>query len=317
MLTCTFASVVDAARPSFRMTFLAAGVAASVAILGPLPSKAADAEIPVNAETVGHRINIAGRQRMLLERMAKMFCYARSGVDVMASVDSLTKAKNLFSATHNAFAQGNAEKNIFPETVDSVRDSWVKVNSNWTVLSEIYDRALSGAFVSEEDFATANDVTLMTRKEANDMVAQLRTAYAPQLGGGGFGSAILIDLYGRQRMLSQKLSKEVCLVARGHQLDKTRPELAATLELFENSLNAFINGMPIAGVPVPPSDEIATQLAIAEAEWVAVADVAHAVAKGNAVSLVELERFAEGTDKFLPEMNKAVQLLAAHTPTTN
>ncbi|MEM7505450.1 MAG: type IV pili methyl-accepting chemotaxis transducer N-terminal domain-containing protein [Pseudomonadota bacterium] len=296
---------------------LAAGAFASVAILGPLPSKAADAEIPVNAETVGHRINLAGRQRMLLERMAKMFCYARSGVDVMASVENLTKSKDMFAATHTAFSQGDAAMKIFPETVDSVRDSWIKVNGDWAVLSEIYDRALGGAFVSEEDFATANAVTLSTRKEANDMVAQLRTAYAPQLGGGGFGSAILIDLYGRQRMLSQKLSKEVCLVARGHELDKTRPELAATLELFENSLNAFINGMPIAGVPVPPSDEIATQLAVAEAEWAAVADVAHAVAEGDAVSLVELERFAQGTDKFLPEMNKAVQLLAAHNAKTN
>ncbi|MEM7671695.1 MAG: type IV pili methyl-accepting chemotaxis transducer N-terminal domain-containing protein, partial [Pseudomonadota bacterium] len=279
--------------------------------------KAADSEIPVNSETVSHRINLAGRQRMLLERMAKMFCYARSGVDVAANASHLAKAQAMFSATHAAFSKGNVEMNVFAETVDSVRDSWIKVNNHWAALDDTYNRALAGEFVSEEDFAASNDLTLSARKEANDMVAQLRAAYAPQLGAAGFGSAILIDLYGRQRMLSQKLSKEVCLVARGHQLDKTKPELSATLELFETSLNAFINGMPIAGVPVPPSEAIAQQLALAQAEWAAVADIAHAIAKGEAVALVDLERFSKGTDKFLPEMNKAVQLLAAHHAAMN
>ncbi|MEL6218090.1 MAG: type IV pili methyl-accepting chemotaxis transducer N-terminal domain-containing protein, partial [Pseudomonadota bacterium] len=137
-------------------------------------------------------------------------------------------------------------------------------------------------------------------------------SYTSDLGAGGFGSTLLIDLYGRQRMLSQKLSKEVCLVARGFEPNATPAELAKTYELFETSLAAFIEGMPIAGVPKPPSTEIADQLTKANTEWQAVRPTAALVVSGGAASLSDLAVFAEGMDKFLVEMNKAVKLLAAH-----
>ena len=50
----------------------------------------------------------------------------------------------------------------------------------------------------------------------NDLVGQIRAAHTKDMGGAsGVGAALLIDVYGRQRMLSQKLSKEVSLPTGG------------------------------------------------------------------------------------------------------
>ncbi len=284
--------------------------AALLSAAAPLPTFAQ--ETAVTAQSVAHRIDVAGRQRMLTQRMAKYFCYARSNVNPAESAAILTKAMGLFEATHIALKAGNTDQEIFAETHTIPLAKWEELNSYWNPLKAIYENALGGTLITEEEFARANGLTGEALKRANDLVVANRTAYASFLGDGAAAEALLIDLYGRQRMLSQKLSKEVCLVSAGFNVETAQPELQATLELFDNSLNAFINGMPIAGIPTPPTRGIADQLALAKSEWDAVRDIAVTVAAGNATNLSDLGRFAKGTDAFLTEMNKAVGMLAEY-----
>ncbi|MEM8790720.1 MAG: type IV pili methyl-accepting chemotaxis transducer N-terminal domain-containing protein [Pseudomonadota bacterium] len=287
---------------------MAAALAASLFIV---PAPAAAQSVPVSADTISKRIDLAGRQRMLAERMAAHFCYARSQIDTFESLDELKASLELFHETHTGFKRGNDDLNLFVEENASVLKAWSQVNLLWVPLKGLYEQILNGEFVTEEDYALANGLTLEVRARANDMVAQLRAAYAEDLGGDGFGDALLIDLYGRQRMLSQKLSKEVCLVAGGFELDTTQPELEATLRLFERSLGAFVEGLPVAGVPKPPTQEIADQLSVASDEWEKIGFTAQTIVTGGSVGLNDLATFRVGSTKFLREMNKAVQMLAA------
>lgn len=291
----------------------AAACAATLLFVPPAP---AVADTPVNADSVKTRIDLAGRQRMLAERMAKFFCSARNNVAVTESVDALTAAMTLFDKTHLGFVHGDEAQGLFAEADHSVIASWEEIDLLWTPMKATYERALAGDIVSPREYDHAMRMTLEVRKRANDMVAQLRSVYADEMGEGGFGNALLIDLYGRQRMLSQKLSKEVCLVASGHKIEKNGPELNATLKLFETSLNAFRDGMPIAGVPKPPTPEIAAQIEVTMAHWTPVRPIAAKVAAGNAATLSELATFQETMDAFLVDMNKAVKMLAS-TDATN
>ena len=280
------------------------------AALSSTPVSAEPVDVPIDGYTVAHRINVAGRQRMLTQRMSKFFCLARSNVNPVESAATLTKAIELFDVTHLGLRDGNEDQNLFTEEDAKVLNKWSEVDGQWMVLKGIYDAALGGEFVSESDFDHANRLTNEVMKRANDLVVFNRAAYSAYLGDGAVGEALLIDLYGRQRMLSQKLSKEVCQLAAGYAPESTQPELEATFKLFDNSINAFVEGLPIAGVPKPPSPEIAEQLGTALAEWLEVKAVADAVIAGNAVSLSELGAFSDGMDRFLVEMNLAVQMLA-------
>lgn len=267
-------------------------------------------DVVKSPRTVAIRINLAGRQRMLTQRMAKSFCYARSNVDVQKNVTTLLNASLLFDRTHRAFVDGDPEMEMFIEDDSAAVAGWTEVDALWKQLSTIYNDALNGSVVSEKTFLRAQALTSELLSKSNDLVALLRAAHSADIGRGGTGAAILIDLYGRQRMLSQKLSKDVCLAARGTALHETREELEITLELFENSLNAFIDGLPIAGVPKAPSNQIDVQLRVARNIWQPIRDIAHTVASGDSVDLRELNQFNRGMDAFLPEMDSAVKMLA-------
>jgi len=278
--------------------------------IGMAPVKAVAQDVEVTSESVATRIDVAGRQRMLAERMAAEFCYARSQVDTFESLDELKGGLDLFHGTHTAIKRGDNDAGLFAETNASLLKSWNQVNLLWVPLKGLYEQIIGGEFVSEEDFALANGLTVEVRARANDMVARMRSVYAEELGGDGFGDALLIDLYGRQRMLSQKLSKEVCLAAAGYQLDETLPELEATLKLFERSLGAFIEGLPVAGVPKPPTEEIASQLALANDAWSKISYVPQTIVTGGSLGIKELGVFRTGSTDFLRAMNKAVGMLA-------
>ncbi|ASJ03356.1 hypothetical protein A3L09_08850 [Thermococcus profundus] len=80
----------------------------------------------------------------------------------------------------------------------------------------------------------------------------------------------VIDIAGRQRMLTQKMSKEALAIAVGN--DSYRKDLLATAELFDKSLRALLYGgtAPIHSKeqPVPPAPpEVRTQLEKVEALW--------------------------------------------------
>ncbi len=49
-------------------------------------------------------------------------------------------------------------------------------------------------------------------------------------------SGTVINLAGKQRMLTQKMTKELLLIANGIDVDKNRESLKKTAELFENTL---------------------------------------------------------------------------------
>ena len=144
---------------------------------------------------------------------------------------------------------------------------------------------------------------------SDELVAQLRQVCASRMGAAGYGGAILIDLFNRQEMLSQRLAKGVCFAARGFHAEETLADLAETIEFFDASLNAFIEGLGMAGIPPAPTPEIEARLIAARDIWTPVRPVAVSVTDGHEVSTSELESVNEGMSAFLVEMTEAVHLL--------
>ena len=76
---------------------------------------------------------------------------------------------------------------------------------------------------------------------------------------------VVINIAGRQRMLSQKMSKESFLVASGN--DDLRSTLEETKNLFDTSLNGLIYGNPSLGLPPTKDKETLTQMKHVESLW--------------------------------------------------
>lgn len=77
-------------------------------------------------------------------------------------------------------------------------------------------------------------------------------------------SANTVDMAGRQRMLSQRLAKEVLLVGAGVETQST---VQGTIDLFESTHRKLLSGDAIEGVHAPTSAEIESRLNDVEVLW--------------------------------------------------
>jgi hypothetical protein len=282
---------------------------------GPLAASAEEAEQKLTAlkrEAAGQRIMIAGRQRMLAEGMAAKLCLAESGLNPEPHRRELFVMWNIFDWYHSGLRKGNLNLRLSREFDDGVIGAWRDLDLIWGGLKNTYDGYLSGQAAGPGDVETVVLLTGAVTDGATQLVSALRAAYADQMGARGFGNALLIDLYERQRMLGHRIEKNVCMIGRGAASTERLQNLDATLQLFGASLDAFQNGLADVGVPKPPNAEIAEHLARARAHWEKASPLAASAATGQPLELGDLATFNEAMDLFLSEMTNAiVDLLAA------
>jgi len=102
----------------------------------------------------------------------------------------------------------------------------------------------------------------------------------------------VINTAGRQRMLSQKMSKESMALLQGK---STGEEVLKTVALFDNSLNALISGNANMGIPATRDSATLAQLNKVKDVW--------SEFKVNVESIVERSGHIEKSKKHILENN--------------
>lgn len=159
-------------------------------------------------------------------------------------------------------------------------------------------------------FITAHNMELLAR--AKLLVSEISGQYsnpAEMIQA----DAMLIDISGRQRMLTQKMSKESCLVWTG---DAASAEaLAGTMKLFETSLLALRDGLDTVGIKAAPTEDIFTGLDDIWGDWERLKpDLERAVANERADAELRAQVFAN-LNVMLKEMNDVVGLYTIYGKT--
>src|SRR5262249_54452830 len=79
--------------------------------------------------------------------------------------------------------------------------------------------------------------------------------------------SVAINIAGRQRMYSQKMTKEFLFAALGIDAAQNKKNAAATVALFEDNQKLLLAGDAERGLPAPPTDDIKKQLQDVGAQW--------------------------------------------------
>jgi methyl-accepting chemotaxis protein len=204
----------------------------------------------------GATIDIAGRQRMLSQKLSKE-AFAISNGDT-ASRAALTATIAEIDANLNDLMNGNAERGIAMGTGDvatqlaAVQEIWTPFQAAAATVST--RSASSSAFRSALTYIGSNNIELLT--EMNAAVTLLTAEQS--------GSTTTINIAGRQRMLSQKLSKEAFAISSGD--EASRDALAGTIAEIDANLNDLINGNAERGITAG-SGAVATQLLAVQELW--------------------------------------------------
>ena len=213
-----------------------------------------------------HRVNIAGRQRMLSQRMSKAACFIHSGVNVDAHMAMLKDAFDLFSTSHKVLVSGSNDTGLRAETSPAILEKLALVDQKWASFAPYVQEVLSTSTIDGAQIAKMDAAGLALLKDMNGAVNTIATEYGTLLEDLPLIQSITIDVAGRQRMLSQKAAKEFCLIASDIDAEQNSEKLAGTIHLFSTTLDALTTGMT-GLVIAPPNDETSAMLEQVKAEW--------------------------------------------------
>jgi len=114
-------------------------------------------------------INISGRQRMLAEKSAKLFCLAQAGINVDENLQELSKTKTIFDNTMLALINGMPGVILPPPTAE-IKTRLEQVLAAWQSTQDILDGAVEGATFSADEIAFVVNELETVRVMMNEVV---------------------------------------------------------------------------------------------------------------------------------------------------
>jgi len=264
--------------------------------------------VPVYAETsyAARKINMAGRQRMLTQRLAKAACYIASFSDVKRHSAMLTQARDLFAESHRVLRQGSMELGIQATTDPQVLDLLATQEKSWRLID------FGAHLLADLPHVPGLGVDLIARYNLNlleqaDRVVGLLEAHTGEASDTVGGR--LVNIAGRQRMLTQKAAKEFCLIAYGIDPAKNRNHLRKSVETFDQALAILREGDPARGLDAVSDMDVGLQLNGIQGQWSRLSPILLKVAQGGQASSADFKLVGQLSEVLLQDSDDVVALL--------
>lgn len=261
-------------------------------------------------QEMGVVINLAGKQRMLTQKMSKEVLLIAKGIDMEANKANLKATADLFDRTLAGLINGDSGLGLIKTESTAIVQQLNTVADLWKTFRQNVDAVLAGdtGMGILEKIATQNMPLL---KEMNKAVGMYEQESGSSLSAG---MATTLNLAGKQRMLTQKMTKELLLVAMSISLTDNQANLKTTVTLFEKTLTGLLAGDAGLGLPgnanlgllATTEKDIQAQLMVVKTQWAAY----KAILDKSEVAQDDLAKAAQINVPLLKEMNKAVQMYA-------
>ncbi|HHS93596.1 MAG TPA: hypothetical protein ENK82_09615, partial [Campylobacterales bacterium] len=197
-------------------------------------------------------INLSGRQRMLTQNMSKLTLLIQLNVKKEKSINELKKLSTLYDTTLMAFKNGNPDMGVPKATNKEVVEQILKVEKVWKVFYTHIQKIIKGKDDGTSfKYIMANNVELL--KISNELVKRYEASNTSE-NYLEKSRLSVVNVAGRQRMLTQKMTKEKLLYLRGDK--EIRESLLKTVKLFDDSLNALIYGDVKQHLPKATNEKI-------------------------------------------------------------
>ena len=289
---------------SFIFLSLFLGLSAAV------PFGAVRAASPSATDDIGARIDISGRQRTLSQQMAGAACMRMAGVDIAGNAGIVAASVRDFESALGMLRDGEPLVGLDAEQDQVVLAELDRKRQLWREYGPAIQQLGSGD-MHPVAIRQVMKLNLPMLVKADNVVQSI----VRQRGSDERATPLAktINVAGRQRMLSQKMSKAACFLGVGLDVAAKTQSQRDSIALFETSLAHLLEGDAVDGIAPPPSDKIAAQLRTVEGLWREYRGILEQIDPQApiAVNRPVLEKISNLSRQVLQEMHKAVLMYVA------
>lgn len=267
-------------------------------------TKAAFSEVSVQMAV---KINLAGKQRMLIQKMAKEALLISLAINPDENKIHLQESMALFEKTLHGLQKGDKSLDLTKTANTETLAQLDKVDKIWKDFKPAINTMLNEGD-NKQALETINrmNITLLL---AMDKAVSM---YAENSGSNLNRLANVINLSGRQRMLTQKISKEILLIAKGVDSSKNQEKLLETTQLFDKNLNFLLKSDASSFDISKVKDEaIKKQLNTVNNLWIKV----NKTMQDEKTDKMALQKICQMNLTVLTEMNKVVKMYEEESKT--
>ncbi|MEN8216673.1 MAG: type IV pili methyl-accepting chemotaxis transducer N-terminal domain-containing protein [Pseudomonadota bacterium] len=246
-------------------------------------------------------MNLAGKQRMLTQKMSKEILFIAKDINVVGNKINLRETAALFDRTLKGLLNGDARLGLVKTENPAIVEQLKEVEKLWGKFqNDVVKPALAGKISTAVLEKLARPALLREMDKAVKMYEKASdSSLVPKMPA-------TINLAGKQRMLMQKMTKELLLVANGLNPEINRANLKKTVSLFDRTLRGLLDGDAGLGLPGTTDAVIRAQLNKVDILWKKYQPI---LSKSN-VSQADLVKAARFNMRLLKEMDKVVRMYA-------
>ncbi|AWB66701.1 hypothetical protein C2869_09775 [Saccharobesus litoralis] len=255
-------------------------------------------------------VDIAGRQRMLTQKMTKEALLVGLQPNTASYVQALVASQTLFHSSLQALKSGDSRQNIPKPSSKELRQIG-EIERLWQPFSSVIDEIAQAKFASYsaiEQLISTNDSLL---KESNKLVQIMASTVEDEQDEAKVNR---VNLAGRQRMLSQRLAKQALSVCYHVDFFQNKNTATQTTSTFDLVLNGLINGSELLELEESTTSDEEDKLDEVYRYWSdylavinPVLDISYSVCSVQQIALIDKRSL-----DVLKNMNQAVQIAKAN-----
>ncbi len=193
-------------------------------------------------EQFAHTLNLAGRQRMLSQKMAKEALFVQSNIDIQSNRDQLDKTLKAFKKTLAALKEGDDSLALEECYSKEIKQQLEVVDGLFQKIEPIYLKIVQNNKLTQDELVRISIESVTLLKNMNKAVLMYEKDSQSLSEEGNTKDSSKLNLAGKQRMLAQKISKEILLVYLSIDIEKNQKSLNASKDLFSDTLFGFQKG---------------------------------------------------------------------------
>jgi hypothetical protein len=186
---------------------------------------------------------MAARQQMLSQRIAKEFLFVASNLGKTENEAKCIQHITLFENNLRSLIEGSADGTIPQAPSQRILVAFQQVQYLWVIMKTNLMSSMANIYTSPRKTAVLEGLYIHNFAVLTASATAVAVYGDDASAAGQPTQGLVVDVAGRQRMLTQKMSKEALFIGNNIHTSASLDKLSETTSLFEDSHRDIVRGV--------------------------------------------------------------------------